>query len=92
MPKRDAVTRSIMSETALAPGLLVRSDIFKLRQFLELGDKAIGPVIELIDVRIFERVLVLSPADTVIHGDVLHRLHVELHAVDIAEASSAACE
>src|SRR6202000_1310391 len=65
--------------------LLVRSDIFELGQLLEFSNEAIGPFIELVTVRIFDGVLVLGPAHTITHGNVLPRLHIEFHGVDISE-------
>ncbi len=65
--------------------LLVGRNIFELRQLLQPGDKAIGPVIQFVLVRVLQRVLVLRPAHPVIDRDVLHRLHEELNALHILQ-------
>ena len=68
------------------PGLLVRRHIRKLRQLLHLVDKPAGPQIQLVRVGVFQRVLILSAAHPVVHGNILHRLHEELNALDRLEA------
>ncbi len=60
--------------------LLIGRDIFQCGQLLQLGDELTGPLIQLVGVRIFERVLILRTADAIVHGDVLHRLHVDLNS------------
>ena len=59
MPRREAVTRSMIEIDGAAAGLLVGGDVFELRQLLQAGDEEGGPVVELVDVGIFEGVLVL---------------------------------
>ena len=68
-----------------APGLLVGGHIGKLGQLLHLVDKLSGPQIQLVLVGILQRVLVLCAADTVVHRNVLHRLHVELDARNLRQ-------
>ena len=65
--------------------LLVGGHILQFRQLLQLRDKLVGPLIQFVDVRIFERVLVLRTAHAIIHRDVLHRLHVQVHAGHLRE-------
>ena len=67
-----------------AAGLLIGGHVFQLRQLLQLVDKPVGPKIQLVYVRIFQRVLVLGPAHPVIDRDVLHRLHEQLDAAHLA--------
>ena len=68
------------------PGLLVRRHIGKLRQLLHLVDKPASPQIQLVRVGVFQRVLILGAAHPVVHGNILHRLHVELDSLDRLEA------
>ncbi len=89
MPSREAVTRSISSWTALRAGLLIGGHIFQFGQLLQLRHEFVGPLVQFVGVGIFERVLILRAADAVVHRDVLHRLHVEVHAVHLAQACSA---
>ena len=56
-------------------GLLIGGNVFQAGQLLEPGDETIGPVIQLIRVGIFERVLVLRAAHAIVNGDVLNGLH-----------------
>ena len=67
-----------------AAHLLVGRNIFELRQFFEASDKAIGPVVELILIWIFKRVLKLRPTHAVVHSDVLHRLHKNLDVLQVS--------
>ena len=64
-------------------GLFVGGDVFKVGQILKASDEAIGPVAEFVGVGVFEGELILSAADTVVDGDVLHGLHEELDALDV---------
>ena len=64
-------------------GLLVGGDILELRQIFQFRHEAIGPIVELIRIRIFERVLILGAAHAVIHRDVLHRLHVQRDSLHV---------
>ena len=73
-------------------GLLIGGDIFEFRQLLQLVDELVGPLVQLVDVRIFERVLILRAAHAVVDGDVLHRLHVQLDARHLLPDCSAAGE
>ena len=57
-----------------------------MRQLLHLIDQPSGPQVQLVRIRIFQRVLVLGTADAVIHRDVLHRVHVKHDALDRLEA------
>ncbi len=87
IPRREAVGRSITRATGKSSRLLVGGHIFEFRQLLQTIDKAIRPITQLIRVRVFQSVLVLSTADSVIDGNVLYRLHENLdtlHIVDLA--------
>jgi hypothetical protein len=46
-----------------AAHLLIRRNIFELRQLLQLADKSVGPVIQFNWIGILQRVLVLRPAN-----------------------------
>src|ERR1700755_733822 len=52
---------------------------------LQFVDEAVGPGIQLGDVRILERGLILRTAYPVIDRDVLHRLHEQLDAAYLSE-------
>ena len=65
---------------------MIGSHVFQRRRLLQSLHKSIGPEIELIYVRILQCVLVLRAAYPVIDGDVLHRLHVQLDAIDLGQA------
>ena len=81
MPSREAVARSMISETARPPVCWSVATSSSSRQRFQFRDKAIGPVIEFIGIRIFERVLILGAAHAVVDRDVLHRLHEERDAI-----------
>ncbi len=66
-------------------GLLIGGHVFEHVDLFQLRDELVGPLVQLVHVRIFQRVLILGAADAVVDGDVLHRLHVEVHAGDVAE-------
>ena len=66
-------------------GLLIRGHVFQLRQLLQLRHKFVGPLVQLVRVGIFERVLVLRAAYAIVDRDVLHRLHVEVHALHLRQ-------
>ena len=90
MPSRDAVTRSIVELNARGAGLLVGGHVFQFGQLLQLRHELVGPLVQLVGVGIFERVLVLRAAHAIVDRDVLHRLHVEVHALHLLQIASAA--
>ena len=51
----------------------------------QLGHQLRRPVIQFLQVGIFQRVLILRAADAVLDRQVLHRLHVQRDAVDFLE-------
>jgi len=57
--------------------LLVRSYVSNLGQLIEFSHKFGGPLVELLDVNIFQRELILCPADTIIDGNILDRLQIQ---------------
>ncbi|HJX21643.1 MAG TPA: hypothetical protein VJ454_11680 [Steroidobacteraceae bacterium] len=65
--------------------LLVARHVGELGQGLELGEKALAPERQLVDVRILERVLVLAACDTTADRDVLQRLQIENDPFHIGE-------
>ena len=69
-----------------ASGLLIGSHVGKLRQLLHLVDQPAGPQVQLVRIRVLQRVLVLGAADAVIHRDVLHRVHIKHDTLDRLEA------
>ena len=68
-----------------SPRLLIGGDIFQFRQLLQPADEAVGPVIQFIRVRIFERVLVLRAAHAIVHRNILHRLHEQLYTLNLVQ-------
>ena len=78
----NAVDHQRYSETA---SLLIGGNVFQFRQLLEPRDETIGPLIQLIHVGVFERVLVLRPAHAVVDGDVLHGLHKQLDSLNLIQ-------
>jgi len=58
MPKRDAWSRSMVRGQHAAARLLIRSDVAQHRQLLQFGEQLRGPVVEFVDVRILQRVLI----------------------------------
>ena len=66
--------------------LLVGRDIAQVRQACcSLSTKRLAQVRKFFGVGIFERVLVLRPADAVFDGEILHRLHVKRDAFDLRQ-------
>ena len=59
MPKREAVSRSIVSVSVGAGGLLVGGDVAQLRQRLQLGQDLRRPGVELVEIGVLQRVLEL---------------------------------
>ena len=53
---------------------------------MQFRDEAVGPIVQFVRIGIFQRVLILSAADAVVDGDVLHRLHVELDSLNLLQA------
>ncbi len=83
----DAINGQRHGESA---DLLIGRHVLQLLHAFHLRDELIGPVIQFVHVRIFQRVLVLGAADAVIDRDVLHRLHVHLEAGNTVAQFSAA--
>jgi hypothetical protein len=69
-----------------AIGLLVRGDVTHLRQLAEFRDKFVRPDVQFRYVRVFERVLILRAADTVVHREVLYGLQIEMNAGNLIGA------
>ena len=65
--------------------LLIRSNVFELRQLFQLRHKAVGPIIQLVLIRIFQTVLILRSAYAVVDGNVLHGLHEYLNVLHILQ-------
>ena len=89
MPSREAVTRSIIELNRPGAGLLIGGHVFQLGQLLQLRDKFVGPLVQLVGVGIFERVLVLRAAHAVVDRDVLHRLHIKMNPLHLLQIASA---
>ena len=83
MPSRDAVTRSIDSETARPPVCWSVATSSSSGSLFNSPTNLLVHSFNSLLIGILQRVLVLGAADAVIHRDVLHRLHVELHALDL---------
>ena len=56
--------------------LLIGHHVGKFGQLLEPCNQIAGHAVEFIGIGIFEGVLVLGAAHPIIHGEILHRLHV----------------
>src|SRR3954469_3184759 len=63
--------------------LLVGSNIAKLRERLQLLHDPGSPLPEFGGASILETVLILGAADTILYGQILHRLHVKRDARDV---------
>ena len=72
--------------------LLVGYDVGQLRKFLQARHEVAGHGVELVLVRILERVLILGAADPVIDREVLYRLHVQLDAFHLLELGTEAID
>ena len=62
--------------------LLIRRNVLQLRQLLQPVDEAVGPDIQFGGIGVFQRVLVLRAAHSVIYADVLHRFHEQLDSLN----------
>ncbi len=69
--------------------LLIAAHVPQFRQFLEGCDQPGGPAVQFVGVGVLEAVLVLGPADPVLHRQVLHRLHEERDALELGELAAA---
>ena len=78
---REAVTRSITSAAARPAVLLVGGHVAQFGNLLQFGDELRGPYVQFVQVRIFQRVLILRAAHAVFHRQILHRLHVQRDAI-----------
>jgi len=65
-------------------GLLIRGHVFQLRHLLQLRHKVLVHWFSSSVSGFFKRVLVLRAAHAIVHRDVLHRLHIETHALTCA--------
>ena len=78
MPRRDAVSRSIVERHLEARALLVAGHVAELGQRLQLASSIFGrPLRELVGVGVLEGVLVLRAAGAAVDLEVLHGLQVE---------------
>jgi len=69
----------------LATQLLICDNIGQLWQLLQLCDQSARHGIQLGLVGIFHRVLILGAAHDIVDGQILHRLHVQLDALDLLQ-------
>ena len=74
-----------VQEYGKAPRLLIRRDTLQFRQILQAVHEAIGPVIQLIRIWVFERVLELCATDPVIYRDVLHGSHKQMNSLNFLQ-------
>src|SRR5262245_47354576 len=72
--------------------LVVAGDIMQLRQLLQLLHKAWCPEAQLFGIGRFETVLILRTADTILDGQVLHRLHEKGNAFHIDQGQLQAAD
>ena len=87
--RQDSKTRgriAVNHQVGLQPVvLLIAGYVAQLRKRLQTRHDARGPVIQLVSVSIFQRVLELGAAHAVFYCEVLHRLHVERDALHLAD-------
>ncbi len=76
IPSREAVTRSYTSRVCSPSILLVAGRVPQFGKLLQPGQQLRRINVQFIRVRIFQRVLKLRAADAILHGQILHRLHV----------------
>src|SRR4051812_31517073 len=81
---RGGVTVDVESSLQTA-ALLVTSNVAELRDLPELVHQLRGERVQLVQVRVFQRVLVLRAADAVLNRQVLNRLHVERDAFNLLQ-------
>ena len=81
MPNRDAVLRSMTSMDASPLILLIAADVAQLGQGLQGLHQLGRPPVQLVGIRILQRVLILRAADAVFHREILHRLHEQSNPV-----------
>ena len=65
--------------------LLVACHVAQFRQRLQLFDQSRRPRVQLFGVGVLEAVLKLRTADSIVHRDVLHRLHEQRNGLDFLE-------
>ena len=65
--------------------LQVARGVGELGQGLELGEDLRRPFVELGEIGVLKRVLILAAADAAADGDVLRGLQHEAHALDLGE-------
>ena len=70
-----------------AASAAVAADLEALRQSLERLKQCGSPSLKFLRIRVFERVLILRPADPILHREVLHRLHIERDAFRSGKAA-----
>ncbi len=85
MPKREAVARSMTSDSATPFSCWSVTTSASSGSLLQRCDQVVRHGVQFVRVRIFERVLILGAADAVIDREILHRLHVELDALDLGQ-------
>ena len=85
MPKRDAMSRSIVKRQRRAGVLLVGRDVAQFRQGLQLVEDLRRPGVELVEIGVLQRVLELRAREARADGDVLRRLQVEPGALHLRE-------
>ena len=87
--RRDAEARRrapVDDDARLKPRVLhVARDVAQLGQALQLLDESRDPRVQLGGVGVLEAVLVLRPADPVLHREVLHGLKEERHSGDLLQ-------
>ena len=66
-------------------GLLIGCDVLEFWQLLQAANETVGPIVQFVLVGIFEGVLILRPANAIIDGDVLHRLHEQLNPLHLVQ-------
>ena len=85
MPKRAAWSRSMVSVSVVALGLLVGRDVAQFGSVFSLSRIFGAQLVQLVEVGVLQRVLVLRARRAAADVDVLRRLQEELRALDLVE-------
>ena len=85
MPKRAAGVAVDRQRQRRALGLLVGGDVAQLRQRLHLGQHLRRPFVELVEIGVLQRVLILGARRPAADPDVLRRLQEQAGALDLLE-------
>ena len=80
----------MVSDSMVLLGLLVGGDVAQLRQLLQLRQQPRRPVVELVDIRVLQRVLVLRARQAAADVEVLRGLQEQRRARHLRDLARAA--